>query len=315
MILPPVQHDVKVISIGMFVPGNQPVVWRGPMLHRALSSSSPTSSGATSTCCSRPAARDRRCRDLGRPAHPGRRDPRRHDTPAGGGGGGRARRFDRLADPPAGRRRHREHVVARAPDGSRQEIFGSGGGQAVADSLTRSIGAEVSPCSARSRSTPRCGSVPTKACPWCSASPTPLPPWPCAGSLGVWPHGPAAWPDAPRPHPRRPLTPTSASCRSWVFRWPRRPSRTHVRMEPCSRRRPSPPSRSPQRRPPRGQLAPTVIREHLTGRVLDTTTSSRTVRSLVGQLLERLRHSRAARPVPPARSGEGRTDGGRTAAS
>ena len=36
MILPPVAHDVKVISVGMFVPGNQPVVWRGPMLHRAL---------------------------------------------------------------------------------------------------------------------------------------------------------------------------------------------------------------------------------------------------------------------------------------
>ena len=36
MILPPVSHEVKVISIGMFVPGNQPVVWRGPMLHRAL---------------------------------------------------------------------------------------------------------------------------------------------------------------------------------------------------------------------------------------------------------------------------------------
>ncbi len=36
MILPPVAHDVRVISIGMFVPGNQPVVWRGPMLHRAL---------------------------------------------------------------------------------------------------------------------------------------------------------------------------------------------------------------------------------------------------------------------------------------
>lgn len=29
------------------------------------------------------------------------------------------------------------------PDGSRQEIFGAGGGQAVADSLTRSIGAQV----------------------------------------------------------------------------------------------------------------------------------------------------------------------------
>ncbi|MGA7203910.1 MAG: Mrp/NBP35 family ATP-binding protein [Specibacter sp.] len=36
MILPPVAHDVKVISIGMFVKGNQPVAWRGPMLHRAL---------------------------------------------------------------------------------------------------------------------------------------------------------------------------------------------------------------------------------------------------------------------------------------
>ena len=36
MILPPQAHDVKVISIGMFTPGNTPVVWRGPMLHRAL---------------------------------------------------------------------------------------------------------------------------------------------------------------------------------------------------------------------------------------------------------------------------------------
>ncbi|WP_395725666.1 Mrp/NBP35 family ATP-binding protein [Nakamurella sp.] len=36
MILPPVAHRVKVISVGMFVDGNVPVVWRGPMLHRAL---------------------------------------------------------------------------------------------------------------------------------------------------------------------------------------------------------------------------------------------------------------------------------------
>ncbi|WP_029135217.1 Mrp/NBP35 family ATP-binding protein [Nakamurella lactea] len=36
MILPPVVHGVKVISVGMFVDGNVPVVWRGPMLHRAL---------------------------------------------------------------------------------------------------------------------------------------------------------------------------------------------------------------------------------------------------------------------------------------
>ncbi len=36
MIVPPVAAGVKVISIGMFVPEGQPVVWRGPMLHRAL---------------------------------------------------------------------------------------------------------------------------------------------------------------------------------------------------------------------------------------------------------------------------------------
>ncbi|WP_323958999.1 Mrp/NBP35 family ATP-binding protein [Arthrobacter sp. JZ12] len=36
MILPPVAHGVKAISIGMFVTGNQPIAWRGPMLHRAL---------------------------------------------------------------------------------------------------------------------------------------------------------------------------------------------------------------------------------------------------------------------------------------
>ncbi|HET9168669.1 MAG TPA: Mrp/NBP35 family ATP-binding protein [Actinospica sp.] len=36
MIMAPVAHNVRVISIGMFTPGNEPVVWRGPMLHRAL---------------------------------------------------------------------------------------------------------------------------------------------------------------------------------------------------------------------------------------------------------------------------------------
>jgi len=36
MIMPPSAHDVRVISIGMFTSGNAPVVWRGPMLHRAV---------------------------------------------------------------------------------------------------------------------------------------------------------------------------------------------------------------------------------------------------------------------------------------
>ena len=36
MILPPVAFGVKVISIGMFLEENKPVAWRGPMLHRAV---------------------------------------------------------------------------------------------------------------------------------------------------------------------------------------------------------------------------------------------------------------------------------------
>ncbi len=36
MIMPPQAHGLKVISIGMFTAGNDAVVWRGPMLHRAL---------------------------------------------------------------------------------------------------------------------------------------------------------------------------------------------------------------------------------------------------------------------------------------
>jgi ATP-binding protein involved in chromosome partitioning len=36
MIVPPVNHDLKLMSIGFFLEDNQPVMWRGPMLHRAL---------------------------------------------------------------------------------------------------------------------------------------------------------------------------------------------------------------------------------------------------------------------------------------
>ena len=36
MILPPVKGDLKLMSIGFFLDGNEPVMWRGPMLHRAL---------------------------------------------------------------------------------------------------------------------------------------------------------------------------------------------------------------------------------------------------------------------------------------
>lgn len=36
LILPPVAYGVKVISIGMFLDESRPIMWRGPMLHRAL---------------------------------------------------------------------------------------------------------------------------------------------------------------------------------------------------------------------------------------------------------------------------------------
>ena len=36
MIIPPVAQGVKVISIGMFAAPGTPVIWRGPMLHRAM---------------------------------------------------------------------------------------------------------------------------------------------------------------------------------------------------------------------------------------------------------------------------------------
>src|SRR5260221_13666176 len=36
MIVPPVKDGLKLMSIGFFLDENAPVMWRGPMLHRAL---------------------------------------------------------------------------------------------------------------------------------------------------------------------------------------------------------------------------------------------------------------------------------------
>jgi ATP-binding protein involved in chromosome partitioning len=36
LLMPPEAHGVKVMSIGMFVPDGQAVVWRGPKMHRAI---------------------------------------------------------------------------------------------------------------------------------------------------------------------------------------------------------------------------------------------------------------------------------------
>jgi ATP-binding protein involved in chromosome partitioning len=36
LMIPPVKHDLKLMSIGFFTDDNKPLMWRGPMLHRAL---------------------------------------------------------------------------------------------------------------------------------------------------------------------------------------------------------------------------------------------------------------------------------------
>ncbi|MFI5719955.1 Mrp/NBP35 family ATP-binding protein [Nocardia sp. NPDC051750] len=144
MIMPPVAHDVKMISIAQFTKGNTPVVWRGPMLHRALQQF----------------LADVFWGDL---------DVLLLDLPPGTGDVAisiaqlipnaeilvvttpqiAAAEVAERAGAIALQTRQRIAGVVEnmswldLPDGSRMELYGSGGGQAVADRLTRAVGAEV----------------------------------------------------------------------------------------------------------------------------------------------------------------------------
>ncbi len=144
MILPPLAHGVKVISIGMFVPGNQPVVWRGPMLHRALQ------------------------QFLG-DVFWGDLDVLLLDLPPGTGDIAISvaqlipnaeilvvttpqKAASEVAERAGSIAMQTHQQIAgvienmswlELPDGTRHEIFGAGGGQIVADSLTRAVGAPV----------------------------------------------------------------------------------------------------------------------------------------------------------------------------
>lgn len=144
MILPPVAHDVKVISIAQFTQGNTPVVWRGPMLHRAL-------------------------QQFLADVYWGDLDVLLLDLPPGTGdiaisvaqlvpsaeilvvttpqiaAAEVAERAGAIA------LQTRQRIVGVVenmsgllmPDGTTMQIFGEGGGRQVAESLTRSVGAEV----------------------------------------------------------------------------------------------------------------------------------------------------------------------------
>jgi len=144
MIMPPIAHDVKVISIGMFTPGNTAVVWRGPMLHRALQQF----------------LADVFWGDL---------DVLLMDLPPGTGDIAisvaqlvPAAELLLVTTPQLAAREVAERAGSVAlqthqqivgvvenmswlelPDGSRMELFGSGGGQSVADSLAASTGTKV----------------------------------------------------------------------------------------------------------------------------------------------------------------------------
>jgi ATP-binding protein involved in chromosome partitioning len=144
MIMPPVAHDVKMISIAQFTKGNTPVVWRGPMLHRALQQF----------------LADVFWGDL---------DVLLLDLPPGTGDVAisiaqlipnaeilvvttpqiAAAEVAERAGAIALQTRQRIAGVVEnmswldLPDGTRMELYGSGGGKAVADRLTRAVGAEV----------------------------------------------------------------------------------------------------------------------------------------------------------------------------
>ncbi|MEU0883034.1 P-loop NTPase [Lentzea sp. NPDC005914] len=144
MIMPPQAHGVKVISIGMFTPGNTPVVWRGPMLHRALQQF----------------LADVFWGDL---------DVLLLDLPPGTGDvaisvaqlvpnaeilvvttpqQAAAEVAERAGSIALQTRQRVAGVIENMswlemPDGSRMEVFGTGGGAAVAESLTKTIGSDV----------------------------------------------------------------------------------------------------------------------------------------------------------------------------
>lgn len=144
MIMPPQAHDVKVISISMFTQGNTPVVWRGPMLHRALQQF----------------LADVFWGDL---------DVLLLDLPPGTGDVAislaqlipnaeilvvttpqlaAAEVAERAGSIALQTRQRIAGVIENMswldlPDGTRMELYGSGGGQTVAENLTRAIGANV----------------------------------------------------------------------------------------------------------------------------------------------------------------------------
>ncbi|RPA65140.1 MRP family ATP-binding protein [Gordonia oryzae] len=144
MIMPPISHGVRFISIGQFTSGNTPVTWRGPMLHRAL-------------------------QQFLADVYWGDLDVLLLDLPPGTGDvaisiaqliPGAEILVVTTPQQAAAEVAERAGAIAlqtrqkilgvvenmswmELPDGTRMEPFGSGGGQVVADRLTQMVGAQV----------------------------------------------------------------------------------------------------------------------------------------------------------------------------
>jgi ATP-binding protein involved in chromosome partitioning len=144
MIMPPQAHGVKVISIGMFTQGNSPVTWRGPMLHRALQQfladvfwgdldvlllDLPPGTGDVAISCAQ-LIPNAEILVVTTPQQAAAEVAERAGSIA-------LQTHQRLVG-----------VVENMswlemPDGSRMEVFGAGGGNAVSESLTTALGAPV----------------------------------------------------------------------------------------------------------------------------------------------------------------------------
>ena len=114
MMVPPVRGDLKLMSIGFFLEENAPIMWRGPMLHKALEQFlSDVHWGDLDTLLvDMPPGTGDVAMSLGQ-LLPARRGADRHDSAAGRAAGRRARRADGAEDGDADRGSGREHVLSR----------------------------------------------------------------------------------------------------------------------------------------------------------------------------------------------------------
>ena len=114
VIVPPQAHGVQLISMGFFARDDQAVIWRGPMLHKALEQFlTDVHWGDSRLARRRPAPGDRRHRAVDGAVAPRRGGHRRDHAPARRAASRAAQRGDGAKGQPHGRRRHREHVVVR----------------------------------------------------------------------------------------------------------------------------------------------------------------------------------------------------------